>query len=170
MKKLAAGGQKVITATLINRAWDGQAYDAYGSMVTWIRKIDGTWSYDFSIFDRWVEFMMECGIDKEITCFSMIPWKLSFRYYDLATDSHKEVKCTPGEKKYDEFWEGMLKAFSAHLKEKGWIEKTFISMDERRLEHMIAAIKVIKKYAPEIKISMAGLYHPEIESDITALN
>lgn len=166
MLKLASGGQKAITATLIDRPWDGQTYDPFGSMVTWVKKADGTWWYDFTIFDRWVEFMMSCGIDKEITCFSMIPWKLSFRYYDQATHSHKYINCAPGEEAYTQFWGGMLSAFSAHLKEKGWFEKTFISMDERSLQQMQAAIKVIKEYAPGMKISMAGNYHPEIEADI----
>ncbi len=166
MLKLASAGQKAITATLIDRPWDGQTYDPFGSMVTWVRKADGTWWYDFTIFDRWVEFMMSCGIDKEITCFSMIPWKLSFRYYDQATHSHKYINCAPGEDAYTQFWGGMLTAFSAHLKEKGWFEKTFISMDERSLQQMQAAIKVIKEFAPGMKISMAGNYHPEIEADI----
>ncbi|MBO7193847.1 MAG: DUF4091 domain-containing protein [Bacteroidaceae bacterium] len=166
MLKLASAGQKAITATLIDRPWDGQTYDPFGSMVTWVRKVDGTWWYDFTIFDRWVEFMMSCGIDKEITCFSMIPWKLSFRYYDQATHSHKYINCAPGEEAYTQFWGGMLSSFAAHLKEKGWFEKTFISMDERSLQQMQAAIKVIKEYAPGMKISMAGNYHPEIEADI----
>lgn len=166
MLKLASAGQKAITATLIDRPWDGQTYDPFGSMVTWVRKADGSWWYDFTIFDRWVEFMMSCGIGKEITCFSMIPWKLSFRYYDQATHSHKNLNCAPGEEAYAQFWGGMLSAFSAHLKEKGWFEKTFISMDERSLQQMQAAIKVIKDYAPGLKISMAGNYHPEIEADI----
>ena len=166
MLKLASGGQKAITATLIDRPWDGQTYDPFGSMVTWIRKADGTWMYDFTIFDLWVEFMMSCGIDKEITCFSMIPWKLSFRYYDQATHSHKYIDCAPGDEAYEKFWGGMLGEFSAHLQEKGWLDKTFISMDERSLQQMQAAIAVIKKYAPGLKISMAGNYHPEIEPDI----
>ena len=166
MLKLASGGQKVITATLTHKPWNGQTYDPFGSMVTWIRKADGNWIYDFTIFDKWVEFMMDCGIDKEITCFSMIPWRLAFRYYDQATDSHKEIKCAPGEAAYNEFWGGMLKAFAAHLKEKGWFDKTFISMDERSLQQMQAAIKVIKDNAQGMKISMAGNYHPEIEADI----
>ena len=166
MLKLASAGQKAITATLIDRPWDGQTYDPFGSMVTWVRKADGSWWYDFTIFDRWVDFMMSCGIGKEITCFSMIPWKLSFRYYDQATHSHKYLNCAPGEDAYAQFWGGMLSAFAAHLKEKGWFEKTFISMDERSLQQMQAAIKVIKDYAPGLKISMAGNYHPEIEADI----
>ena len=164
--KLASAGQKAITATLIDRPWDGQTFDPFGSMVTWIKKADGTWLYDFTIFDRWVEFMMDCGINKEITCFSMIPWKLSFRYYDQATHSHKHINCAPGDEAYAQFWGGMLSAFAAHLKEKGWFDKTFISMDERSLQQMQAAIKVIKDHAPGLKISMAGNYHAEIEADI----
>ena len=164
--KLASAGQKAITATLIDRPWDGQTFDPFGSMVTWIKKADGTWLYDFTIFDRWVEFMMGCGINKEITCFSMIPWKLSFRYYDQATHSHKHINCAPGDEAYAQFWGGMLSAFAEHLKEKGWFDKTFISMDERSLQQMQAAIKVIKDHAPGMKISMAGNYHAEIEADI----
>ncbi len=167
MRKLASAGQKAITATLIDRPWDGQTHDPFGSMVTWMKKADGSWYYDFTIFDRWVRFMMDCGIDKEITCFSMIPWKLSFRYYDQATDCHKYMQCAPGDKAYEDFWGGMLQAFAQHLKEKGWFHKTFISMDERSLQQMQAAIEVIKKYAPGMKISMAGNYHPEIEADIS---
>ena len=166
MLKLASAGQKAITATLIDRPWDGQTFDPFGSMVTWVKKADGTWLYDFTIFDRWVEFMMSCGINKEITCFSMIPWKLSFRYYDQATHSHKHINCAPGDEAYAQFWGGMLSAFAAHLKEKGWFDKTFISMDERSLQQMQAAIKVIKDHAPGLKISMAGNYHAEIEADI----
>ena len=167
MRKLASAGQKAITATLIDRPWNGQTYDPFGSMVTWMKKADGSWYYDFTIFDRWVRFMMDCGITKEITCFSMIPWKLSFRYYDQATDSHKYMQCAPGDEAYDRFWGGMLQAFAQHLKEQGWFDRTFISMDERSLQQMQAAIAVIKKYAPGMKISMAGNYHPEIEADIT---
>lgn len=167
MEKLASAGQKAITATLIDKPWNGQTYDPFGSMVTWIKLADGRWIYDFTIFDRWVEFMDDCGISKEITCFSMIPWRLSFRYYDQATHSHKEIKCAPGEKEYTEFWGGMLKAFRAHLVEKGWLERTFISMDERKMKQMQAAIKVIHTYAPGLKISLAGYYHPEIESDLS---
>ena len=166
MQMLAAAGQKVITCSVINRPWNGQTFDHFESMIAKMKQIDGTWKYDYTVFDRWVEFMHSCGINKEITCFSMIPWKLSFRYYDQATDSHKEIKCAPGQKEYAEFWGGMLKAFSAYLAEKGWLDKTFISMDERTVKQMQAAIKVVKDYAPGIKISLAGYYHPEIEKDI----
>ena len=87
MTLLAEAGQKVITTTLIPKPWGGQTYDHFESMVKWIKKDDGTWDYDFSIFDKWVEFMMECGVTAQINCYSIVPWSLRFQYYDEASDS-----------------------------------------------------------------------------------
>lgn len=166
MRLLARSGQKVVTATLINRPWNGQTQDPFGSMITWKKTADGAWSYDYTIFDRWVEFMQECGIDEEITCFSMIPWQLSFEYFDEATQSLQNWKGAPGEEIYTERWGHFLAAFAAHLKEKGWFSKTAIAMDERSNEQMQRAIALIHKAAPGLKISMAGNYHKEIANDL----
>lgn len=87
-------------------------------MVTWIKRADGTWAFDYTIFDRWVEFMMSVGIDKQINCYSMVPWELSFQYYDQATNSLQFVKTAPGDAAYEEMWGAMLASFSKHLKEK----------------------------------------------------
>ena len=27
-------------------------------MITWTKNEDGSWTFDYSVFDRWVEFMM----------------------------------------------------------------------------------------------------------------
>lgn len=166
MQRLAASGQKVITATLIDRPWNGQTEDAFGSMIKWTKHKDGAWTYDFSVFDRWVKFMMDCGIDREITCFSMIPWQLSFQYYDEESKSLMHWESKPGEELYSRRWGHFLKSFEAHLIGKGWADKTTIAMDERSLEQMHAAIALIKTHSPKIKISMAGYYHKEIEADL----
>ncbi len=166
MEELASAGQKVVTATLTPRPWNGQSQDPYGTMVTWMKRIDGTWLYDFTVFDTWVEFMASCGIDRQINCFSMIPWHLSFEYFDQATGQLQEIKCAPGEQAYNDFWGGMLREFVVHLREKGWLEKTTIAMDERQPEQMRQAMDLIKSVAPELKVSLAGNYHPEIESDL----
>ena len=112
MKMLANAGQKIITATLTHKPWNGQTEDYFDTMVTWIKRADGTWTFDYTIFDRWVEFMMSVGIDKQINCYSMVPWKLSFQYYDQATNSLKFVKTAPGEQAYEEMWVAMLASFS----------------------------------------------------------
>lgn len=96
----------------------------------------------------------------------MVPWALTFQYYDQATDSMKSIETAPGEPEYEEMWTSMLKAFSRHLKEKGWFDICTIAMDERPMEVMQKTIAVIRKADPDFKISLAGGYHPEIEDQL----
>lgn len=160
-----AGG-KVITTTIMHKPWNGQTYDYFETMVTWMKKADGTWSFDYTVFDRWVEFMLGLGIKKEINCYSMIPWRLSFHYFDQATNSLREVSTKPGETAYNEMWGAMLKSFAAHLKEKGWFQITHISMDERPMEVMQETLKIIRQADPGFKVSLAGSLHEELSDDL----
>lgn len=166
MKMLADAGQKSVTTTIMNRPWNGQTEDAFGSMVTKIRRIDGTWLYDYTIFDRWVEFMFSLGIDKQINCYSMIPWVLQFDYIDQATSSPATFQAAPGSEEYNEYWGAFIADFARHLKAKGWFEKTMIAMDERPLESMQAVLGLIRKVEPAFKISLAGNYHEPVIYDI----
>lgn len=166
MRMLAEAGQKSVTTTIMNRPWNGQTEDAFGSMVTKIRRIDGTWLYEYTIFDRWVEFMFSLGIDKQINCYSMIPWALEFDYYDQATSSNTTIQATPGSPEYNEYWGSFIADFARHLKSKGWFEKTMIAMDERPLESMQAVLSLIRKIEPDFKISLAGSYHEPVIYDI----
>lgn len=166
MKMLADAGQKIITATLIHKPWNGQTQDYFNTMVTWVKRADGTWAFDYTVFDRWVEFMMSVGIDKQINCYSMIPWELSFQYFDQASDSMKFVKTAPGEAEYEEMWMSMLTSFSRHLREKGWFDICTIAMDERPMAVMQKTLQVIRKADPGFKVSLAGSYHAEIEPEM----
>lgn len=167
MKMLADVGQRSITASIMHKPWNGQTEDHYDSMITRIKKIDGTWSYDYAVFDKWVDFMInDVGIDGIISCYTMIPWSLRFDYYDEATNRIQFVETKPGDEAYAEYWNSFLKDFSKHLRSKGWFERTAISMDERPMEAMRQAIKVIKEADPEFKITLAGNYHPEIQEDL----
>lgn len=166
MKMLADAGQKSVTTTIMNRPWNGQTEDAFGSMVTKIRRIDGTWLYDYTIFDRWVEFMFSLGIDRQINCYSMIPWALEFDYIDQATSSPATFQAAPGSEEYNEYWGAFIADFARHLKAKGWFEKTMIAMDERPLESMQAVLGLIRKVEPAFKISLAGNYHEPVIYDI----
>lgn len=166
MRMLAEAGQKSVTATIMSRPWNGQTEDAFGSMVTKIRRIDGTWLYDYTIFDRWVEFMFSLGIDKQINCYSMIPWALEFDYIDQATSSPATFQAAPGSEENNEYWGAFIADFARHLKAKGWFEKTMIAMDERPLESMQAVLGLIRKVEPAFKISLAGNYHEPVIYDI----
>ena len=162
MKLYADAGGKSITASIMHKPWNGQTYDYFESMVTWIKKADGTWMFDYTVFDKWVEFMMEMGIRKQINCYSMVPWKLSFQYFDQATNSLQSVSTQPGETVYEDMWLAMLRSFATHLKQKGWFGITYISMDERPMETMLKTLEIIRKADKDFKVSLAGAYHKEL--------
>ena len=166
MKILADAGQKSVTATILDRPWNGQTYDPFGSMVTKTRNADGSWSYDYTVFDRWVEFMEEVGIDGQINCYSMIPWALRFDYIDGATGRMEYVEAAPGSSAYRIYWSQFIADFARHLRDRGWFDKTMIAMDERPLDAMQAALDVIRAVEPDFKVSLAGNYHPEIEKEL----
>ena len=166
MERLAKAGQKNITTSLIHDPWNGQTYDNYQSMIKWTKKKDGTWNYDYSIFDKWVTYMQDLGIKDYINGYSMIPWNLSFYYNDEASGKVEILKVKTSDKAYEDHWLPFLKDFAKHLKSKNWFDKTTISMDERPMKDMQAAISIIKKADPNFKISLAGYYHAELSDDI----
>ncbi len=171
MKMLRDAGQRSVTATIMHKPWNGQTEDHYDSMIGKTRRIDGSWSYDYTVFDRWVTFMTEeIGIDGAISCYTMIPWALRFDYYDQATARVRFVEARPGDRAYADYWGAFLKDFARHLKAKGWFDITAISMDERSLKDMQAAIQVILEADPDFKITLAGNYHPEIQSKLYYLS
>jgi hypothetical protein len=165
MQRLAEAGQKTITCTLIEEAWGGQTYDTFPAMVRWTRHADGSWTYDYSIFDQWVGFMTdEVGMKSaRIHCYTMIPWSLKFRYYDAAAAREVDLELQPGTDAYDAFWGRFLKNFTTHLRAKGWLERTRIGMDERPDALMRGAIATLKKHAPELKLASA-INHPSVLS------
>lgn len=166
MERLAKAGQRGITATITHKPWNGQTYDYFEDMITEIKRVDGTWMYDYTVFDRWVEFMQSCGVGPYIYCYSVIPWELTFRYYDQATNSMVNRKLAVDSPEFDEYWVSKLKAFASHLKEKGWFGQTIIAMDERPKKSMEAALRVIRESDSEYKISLAGNYHEELKDEL----
>lgn len=155
MKMLADAGQKVITATLNKRPWNGQTEDAFGTMIEWTKKSDGTWNYDYTVFDNWVQFMMDLGIKNQINCYSMVPWGNILYYFDEKTNEEVKVSAAPGTKEYTDLWTPFLKDFVRHLDEKGWREITRIAMDERAPAEMQSMLKLLSEAAPEMGVALA---------------
>ena len=156
MKRLADAGQKCITCTLLDEAWNGQTYDWFPSMVQWIRGKDGVMRYDYSALDAWISFMHDdIGIREQISCYTMIPWHLSIRYLDETTGEYTSVKATPGTAEYAALWAPFLRDFRRHLQEKGWLHKTCIAIDERPDAYVRAAMQLVQENAPELRIASA---------------
>lgn len=162
LRLLARSGQKVVSAILFYEPWGDQSHDKFSPMVQTTKCRDGAWHYDYSVFDRWVSLCEECGISKQINCFSMVPWDMSFRYYDETLQRDVDLKTTTSSAEYKELWTAFLKDFAAHLKRKGWYDKTCIAMDERGLGNMLDAYRVAQEAVPGMKMALAGSYHKEL--------
>lgn len=160
--ELARSGQKVATTILFYEPWGEQSHDKFDPMVRTSRLPDGRWTFDYEIFDRYVSLCEEVGIADQINCYSMIPWDMSFRYFDVASGSCLTLSTQTDTEEYRDLWRAFLTDFSSHLKETGRFERTCIAMDERGLNAMLDAEAIIRETVPEMKIALAGYYHPEL--------
>ncbi|MCC6444241.1 MAG: DUF4091 domain-containing protein [Armatimonadetes bacterium] len=165
LKLLAEAGQKCVTATIVYQAWGTQTYDPYGSMVEWLRLKDGSWRFDYTHFDQYVELCRRCGITGGINCYSMASWG-AVRYLDETTGDYAWTGAQPGTPEYEALWRPFLKSFIAHLKERGWLDKTAVAMDERPIEIMKPLIDFIRSAAPGMKLALAGSNEPELKEEI----
>ncbi len=130
-------GGHAITASIVEEAWGGQTYGGgndihYPSMIKWIKNADGTWEFDYTDFDKWVELNLEIGIADKIICYSMMPWDGIVKYTDMGTDTVKSMTANPANAtQYAQVWQPFLEDFVAHLDEKGWFDRTYIGFDEQ---------------------------------------
>ncbi|MEE4214765.1 MAG: DUF4091 domain-containing protein [Bacteroidales bacterium] len=163
---LAGAGQKCITASITTAPWGGQTYDPFGSMITWIKNSEGYWDYDYSVFDQYVRLAFECGIDKQINCYSMVPWDNKYSWFDQDSGKFVSHVLLPGSDEYIDTWKPFLRDFRVHLMEMGWFDKTVIAMDERGLKEMKDLLDLINEEAPGFEIALAGHYYEDVNSDI----
>ena len=152
---LADAGQKVLTVTILDMPWNHQCYDAYSTMVRHIRRKDGTWAFDYSVFDEYVAFGRSCGIGPDIACYSMCPWdyEVSWETEDGRTE---RAKYLPGTPEFEDYWGAFLADFRAHVEAKGWLGDVYIAMDERRPEDVMNIARLVKAKGDGLKISLAG--------------
>ena len=158
-KLLASAGQKALTTTLVDLPWNHQCHDGYGAMVKYVRRADGSTAFDWSLFDEYVAFGRACGLGPHIACYTMCPWGYLVSWYDEAGKMQK-AKAVPGTPFFKEYWGPFLAAFAAHLKEKGWFEDVYISLDERSPEDLRNTVDFLREKAPGMKIAMAGNRKP----------
>ena len=153
---LADLGQRVVTAYIKDEAF------AAPSMIRWVALDNGKrWTYDYSVFDAHVQRLAGWGIDGQISAFSPVGWnKDEIPFWDAASQQRRVFRAPPGSQTYNALWNDFLTDFKAHLKEKGWFEKTVLYMDEVPEEEMEAAIALIRYNDPNWKIGLAYGHAP----------
>ncbi len=131
----AKAGGDTITTTLVEDPWNSRYPCPCPSMVKWTRHKDGTFSYDYTDFDHWVELNMKYGIDDRINMFFHAGVGWGFVCYDEATGKvTNNYGGQPGTDGWYKIGTDFLTDLTAHLEEKGWFDIACIYMDERGLE------------------------------------
>lgn len=137
-----AYGGTTITGTLIEEAWGGQTYGEMNkedgdivrtpSLIKWTKKADGSWEFDYTYLDKYVELAKSIGIGDDIVLYSPMPWNDQVTYYDEKTsEMKKETVSTSNKEEYSQFWLPFFKDFANHLDEKGWFDDVSLGFDER---------------------------------------
>ncbi len=160
----ADAGGKYITTYAVHSPWADNSYMIEGGMIDWIKTKNGSWKFDYTIFDTYVELAMEVGITKAITIYTAIPWGDRFRYKEETTGNYIYETWAPDSKSYTDHWNIFLTDLKIHLQKKGWLEKTYIGINENEMKQTLAAIQVIKKHSKSWKITYAGNWHKELDS------
>lgn len=166
LKEYASIGGHDLVANIVEEAWNHQSYFGDSSMVTWILNDKGEWSFDYTLFDKWIDFATECGVIDpatdlgQIKCYSMVSWG-SFKYKDAETGEMKsyDMQLNGNNPKAEAAWSAFLKDFYKHCTEKGVWDITYISMDERDYSQLKPVVDLVAKVEGElgtnIKLSSA---------------
>jgi hypothetical protein len=172
LKDLASRGAKTVTATIVPYPWAigwlngsrrSQTCIGYPSMVNWLRDASGNWCFDYSIFDRFVETCFRHGIDRRIDAFSLTAFEQKGKACEIVF-RHKEnnrldtLRYQGMDTEYETIWSCFLRDFENHVKQKGWLDKTYLSFDEAPQEVIESILDIVGNSAPAFlnQFSIAG--------------
>lgn len=149
-KLLADSGQKAITTYIKDGALGAK------SMIKWIKKTDGSWEYDFTVFDEYVTTLMSWGITKQIDCFSPVGWNEGIiPYHNESTNSMINLSAPLGSTTYSTRWNHFLTAFKTYLDNKGWFNKVVLYLDEVVEAKLLNVASVVHGNNPNWKLGIA---------------
>lgn len=151
----AAWGQAGICVSISDYPWNHQCYDGYKTMIRHIKNPKtGKWTFDYTVFDKWVQFNFDTGNGRFIECYSLCPWGYEVSWEDPTGRPHRLI-AKPGTREFEEYWAPFLKDFVRHLKKKGWLGKTTLSFDERDPGDVKKIVEFLDRVAPEFSVAAA---------------
>lgn len=159
LRDLAEHGQRVVNTAIAQDPWrvqwpDGgwrsQTYLPYNSLVDW--SYDGQeWSFDFDLWDRVVEQQLAAGIGPYIHAFGLLGFRNNFlAYTDSRTGEQVDRQVTVGGADWVDAWSAFLADFEDHVRDRGWLDVTYMAFDERPESQMEQALELGHEFAPEL--------------------
>lgn len=164
LKMYANAGGKYITTYAVHSPWADNSFMIEGGMIEWIKKKDGSWKFDYKIFDEYVELCIKSGINKAITIYSPLPWAERFRYMSEETGNYIVEQWLPSSDAFKTNWNAFLTDLKKHLEKKGWLNITYIGINENAMEQTLAAIRFVKGHSRDWRITYAGDWHNELDT------
>ncbi|MDB5223875.1 MAG: hypothetical protein JWN83_2542 [Chitinophagaceae bacterium] len=164
LKLYADAGGTYITTYAVHSPWADNSYMIEGGMIDWIKRKNGSWKFDYKIFDEYVQLAMSVGIDRAITLYTPVPWGFRFRVMDEQTGNYAYESWAPHSIQFKDAWNAFLTDLKKHLEQKGWFDKTYLGINENAMDETLAAIKVIKDHSKKWKITYAGDWHKELDT------
>ena len=143
LREYKKAGGDTVAAAIVHEPWHHQTYDDYPSLIKWWLK-NNQFSFDFSDFDTYIQWNFDVDIDKKIKCFSLLPWENQIHYYQEDSFNMISETLEVGSERWQKIWFDFLKAFGEHQDEKGWLKKTYLSIDERPIEEIACVIQLLK--------------------------
>jgi hypothetical protein len=167
-RDLAAHGQETISTAIVDNPWHhqwslgtrrSQTALPYTSLVGW--RWDGLrFSFDFARFDAYVEAARSAGLGPRIGAYSMLAFqdREHLTYTDAQSGEVVRENVELGGTRWQEAWGAFLRAFEAHLRDRGWLQDAWLSFDERPLGTMTVVRDFVHRVAPtfDSRIAVAG--------------
>jgi hypothetical protein len=114
----ANAGGTFITTYGVHSPWGDEEYSIEGAMIEWIKCKNGSWKFDYTIFDEYVELAMSVGIDKAITVYTPLPYNDRFRYMDETTGNYVYENWSSETETFKINWNSFLNDLKTHLQKK----------------------------------------------------
>lgn len=137
-----AGGN-TISVQIVEGPDNSRLPCATPSMVKWKYKTDGTWEWDYTDMDYFVELNLKHGINRQIDLFYHTGVGWGFVYYDENTGAvNNKLSAQPWDERYKVISHEFLQDLANHLEEKGWFDMAVLYMDERLYDVTLSLIEV----------------------------
>jgi Glycoside hydrolase 123, catalytic domain/Glycoside hydrolase 123 N-terminal domain len=166
VQNLAEHGQRTITAFIVDDPWDSVTGFPVRNMIEW--KYAGEWrpesggrlSFDFSPFDRYVAMCLKAGIGDHIESWSPLVQPGTdhsiVTYTDTQTGERRKLRLPAGSSEYKTVWGDFARAFRDHVREKGWLEKTYLAFDEISTGVLDQVVPFFHETVPDLKLMISG--------------
>ena len=136
--------------------------------VDWTKHVDGSWEFDFTKLDLWVEIHAEHGITGPVELFSVLPWPsnagcevtesdpYAYYYHDMASNRERTAELVVGSEEFEAMWTPFVQALAEHATATGWIDRMRFAFDERAPHDLDAAFAFLTRALPGAQMVAAG--------------